>query len=295
MKSIPLTVLVHDAPCARAYLTAMRQAGLRPRKIILMVDSRKPGSQKPLLRWIPENMRTQVAERIHEQANNYWPRRIIQKHPGLVGKMAEKLQPWFPNASQMFQEITQQFRYENYADEVQRVLVAGLKDKRLHASLLKEPAGTPILFTGGGILPASLVEMTNVRFMHVHPGVLPFVRGADGLLWSVLVRQKLGASCFYMERGIDTGTIIAAQEYSQPTISIPSANRPDDATLYRAVFSFFDPFMRANLLLREVLSSGDDLFHLPAHSQQESEGITFHFLRPELRHKALIRVFPNAA
>lgn len=295
MKTIPLTVLVHDAPHARAYLSAMRNIGIRPRKIILMIDSRKPGSQKPLLKWIPHGLRIRMAEQIHEQANNYWPRQILQKHPELVQNIATHLQSWFPEPMEMFQEITGRFSYEDYAEDVERELVAGFKDERLRKTLQKEPDGTPVLFSGGGILPASLVELQNIRFLHIHPGLLPLVRGADGLLWSTLIRRQLGASCYYMERGIDTGKIIATREYPQPEIPVSMSNRPDDALLYRAVFSFLDPFMRADLLVRDVIPAGDDLFSLPARAQQESDGITFHFLQPDLRHAGLQRIFPDAA
>ena len=55
MKTLPLAVLVHEGPIARAYLSRMNQAGLRPGAIILMVYSHKTGVKTPVGRWLPDH------------------------------------------------------------------------------------------------------------------------------------------------------------------------------------------------------------------------------------------------
>ena len=71
-----------------------------------------------------------------------------------------------------------------------------------------------------GILPPSLLALPGVKFIHVHPGFLPYVRGSDGLLWSALIRNKPGVSVFYMDPEIDGGKIISAGEISPLTFPV---------------------------------------------------------------------------
>jgi hypothetical protein len=182
------------------------------------------------------------------------------------------------------------FRYEDYADRVIRVAASGLADDRL-ASAVREACRGAVLFTGGGLLRANLLDLPGVRFIHVHPGRLPFVRGADGFLWSMLVRGRPGFSAFYMAKGIDTGEVIAADDAPAVRFEIGGTARPDDATLYRALFSFVDPLFRAEFLATHVMSATCDPARLPAEAQDLTQGLTYHFLHPRLRAEALRRVF----
>ena len=79
-----------------------------------------------------------------------------------------------------------------------------------------------------------------------------------------------------------------------PTLqfSVPERNRPDDQMLYRALFAFYDPLLRAHLLVQHVLSKGQPLAELPNTPQDESDGITYHFLHASIRRRALQLIFP---
>ncbi len=191
---------------------------------------------------------------------------------------------------QFFEDLQGSHPLTDYADEVDKVMVDGLSDKKLLAALGREP-GT-VLFTGGNLVPAELLSLGGLRFLHVHPGFLPFVRGSDGLLWSMLVRGRPGVSCFYMVPGLDEGDLIAAKEFPAIQIKLPPGPRPDDKMLYRMVFSFLDPVLRSRLLLR-VLEGGADPAALPAIPQELETGITYHFMNPILRRVALDRIFTD--
>ena len=56
---------------------------------------------------------------------------------------------------------------------------------------------------------------SNHKFIHIHPGYLPFVKGLDGTLWSYIIRSKFGVTSFEMNQGIDTGNIIMREELEQ--------------------------------------------------------------------------------
>ena len=291
MKVLPLVVLVHDAPVARAYLASMRRAGLRPARIVLMVSSHDPNTKKPVGRWLPGKLRRAWAEQYQAVALNHWPGWIRRTHPGFVERFLAELEKSFPDAKSLIEEILGGFRYDDYASEVDRLLVRGLADERL-ADHLHSLSPATVLFTGGGLVPRSLLELEGLRFLHVHPGTLPEVRGADGLLWSMLTRGRPGASCFYMAPGIDEGDLVAAKDFPAVRVALEGA-RLDDDTLYRALFSFYDPLLRASLLVNDVLPLGD-LDRLPSRTQDLSCGLTYHFLHDGLRHVALHTVFPDA-
>jgi len=125
----------------------------------------------------------------------------------------------------------------------------------------------------------------------VHTGFLPHVRGADVLLWSLLVRGRPGVSAFTMTPGLDDGDVLAAWETEPLTVDLPAGDRPDDETLYRAVFSFVDPLLRAELLVRDVLDTDRDLTALRGDPQDLRTGVTFHFMHPTVRGRALAALF----
>ena len=82
-----------------------------------------------------------------------------------------------------------------------------------------------------------------------------------------------------MAVGIVTATI--------PPLRVTLAGeRLDDDTLYRALFSFYDPLLRASLLVNDVLPLGEPA-RLPSRPQDLSCGTTYHFLHGSLRHVAL--------
>jgi len=151
-----------------------------------------------------------------------------------------------------------------------------------------------VLFTGGGIVPASMFDIPGIHLIHVHTGFLPHVRGADVLLWSLLVRGRIGVSAFVMTPGLDDGDVLAAKELEPIKVTLPAGTHDDPDTLYRALFSFIDPLIRAELLVGDVLASTGDLHSLPASPQDLSSGITYHFMHPIVRNRALGELFDGS-
>ena len=292
MSDLALTILVHEGPIARAYLAALRAANLRVEHIILLVSSQRAGTKKPIATWLPRKLRRRYAEWNQEVRLNYWPRRLSRELPELRAEIAAKMAPELGFAPEIFDEMTGAVDYRLYASDVTKILTHGLNDPDLAALLTRCSPGA-FLFTGGGMVPESLLSIEGLRFLHVHPGFLPHVRGADCLLWGRLVRGQLGASCFYMAPKIDMGDIICAHEFQAPDFALPKkGKRPDDLTLYRTLYSFYDPLLRATVLLR-ALALGSDPISLPSQPQSPKDGVTYHFMSPPLRRAALARFFPD--
>lgn len=292
MKTIALTVLATEGPQARVYLAAMRRAGLQPERIVLLISSIHLATRKPVAPWMPMRARRWIAGRMQEASANAWPRRIRAREPSLVNAYAIAMEPVIKDSAGLIEEIGGAFDFEKYAVRVDRVMVRGLSDPAL-SEHLASISPTAVLFTGGGIVRRNLLDIEGIRFIHVHPGKLPEVRGGDGLLWSILLRGRPGSSSFYMDAGIDTGEMIVSRDFEPIQIELGPEPRPDDMTLYRSVFSFVDLLYRLALLIEDVLGHGDDPLDYSAETQNEDEGVTYHFLHERLRSRALEILFAN--
>ena len=290
MKTIPITVLADEGPMLRAYLSVMRREELRPEAILLMVHSHHPTTKTPMGSLLPSGFRRWYCERYQEAAVNFWPRNLSKSDPALVSAVADQVGEFLERPDELIREMLGRFRYEDYSPRVERVMVSGLRDPSLERAI-KSLTPKIVLFTGGGIIPPSLISLPNTRFMHVHAGRLPNVRGADGVLWSTLVRGRPGVSCYFMGAALDTGPVLRVQDYPAPTFKI-SGIRPDDQTLYRAHYSYYDPLLRADLL-RQVLQATSDVSTSPTEPQDPSEGVTYNFMHDVLRRKALRQLFQH--
>ena len=94
-----------------------------------------------------------------------------------------------------------------------------------------------------------------------------------------------------MSPGIDIGEII--QPCWLPKLAFESPNQQvDTKMLYRAIYSFLDPWVRS-FVLREVLASNHDFMNLKSHPQNEKEGLTYHFMHPKLQAAAIQRILSD--
>jgi hypothetical protein len=288
MRTLALTILVYDGPIARAYLCGLRRAGLRPAKVMLLAIDARRRDASFAWKWLPAGFRTRVACKAQELSHNYWAREIQRRHPALVDAMASAASCWQADAASVYTEMYGRFAFEEYADEVHPVLVEGYSDPGL-ASPLRNLAEKTVLFTGGGIVPRALLALDGVRFIHVHPGCVPLVRGSDGLLWSTLVRGAPGATVFFLNERIDMGDVIESLELGPFKVVLGRGERPDDLTLYRATFAFLDPLLRLHALLRVLERCEPE--SLAGRPQDAVAGRTYHFMTDEMRAVALRKIF----
>lgn len=59
------------------------------------------------------------------------------------------------------------------------------------------------------ILPISRLIKKNKKFINIHPSLLPDLRGINPINGCLLFNRPAGATCHYMDDGIDTGPIIS--------------------------------------------------------------------------------------
>jgi hypothetical protein len=293
LTEIRATILAWEGPILRAYLAAVKHFALRVERILLITPRCDVVTGKPVGRWLPVGMRDEYARRIFESRMNYWPRRLQAGAKPLFHIIHSVLSARFAFFDAFSDALHGSFRYAHIASNVSHLLIQDLADPALENELARATPST-VIYTGGGLVPKRLLAIPGMRFLHVHPGLLPHVGGADGLLWSTLIRGRPGRSAFWMTPQLDAGPICMVDECEPVSFPIEHLRRPDDRTLYRAVYSFYDPCLRAELLARMLASSKESLAQQARAT--EASGIhprLFPFMSNALRNAALRKLFPD--
>lgn len=275
--TLNLTV-IGDCACSttRTYLSYLKSAGFRPRHLWLVNFGPESRRRRVLRRFVG----SAVADVLLGRHSPSCPAPGVadERYGGLCLRLQEEagfnpidhFAAWSP---------------EDYAEEVTRFRASDFSDTGLQRRMI---AGrdTAFLYTNGGIVPGPLLEVPGLRMFHIHPGIVPELRGSDCFLWSAAVRRKLGVSCFYMSAGIDEGTVLGQCEFELPRLpSLASLMNPEDEPLaYRALLFAVDPHLRASLFV-DVLRShlGADLRTLPARPQPQARRPAYLWMHPRMR------------
>lgn len=285
---IPITVLFYEGPIARAYLETIRSLGLRPEKIIELVPSKDLVTKKSVGKWLPSGMRKSYLSSIHRSKIHYWPKYLLKNNSDVIQNVMTEVASTFGMKKETISNANALSALTTYSENVISFLYDDLEDKQLYQYLSELSEGA-ILYTGGGMVPTSLLNLRHLRYIHVHPGYLPDIRGADCTLWSTLSLGHTSASCFYMSVGIDTGDIIHSCWLPKLSFDIDIED-VNFQSIYRIVYSFIDPWVRA-FNLREVLYKHSSFGNLDSTPQSIDRGVTFHFMHEKLRQAAFDKLF----
>lgn len=286
IRVVPLTIVYSEGPIARSYLAALESINVKPSKIVQIVSSMDVFTKKPVGKLLPQQLRLHYADYVQRSKMLYWPRKLQEMSPGLISAIQTKVADNFGFEPRVFEGITKPKPLENYSDQVDRLMVNGLADPVLAQCLAT--IDNTLVYTGGGMVPASLIDVAG-RIIHIHPGYLPDIRGADCALWSCLITGHASASAFYMSVGIDEGDIIDRQWLPRVQFDAPLEGH-DSKFLYRAIYSHFDPWVRS-YLLRKVVLDGACFESNKIISQSPDEGVTYHFMHSSIQKLALGRLF----
>jgi len=274
MKTLDFTVIADlYCPTSRTYLSYLKQAGYQPEKILLtaFVSSRRKYS---LIRRFLGYRAECFAAHLCEPG--------IASYPSSVSAHFTAMQESFG----VNVDYTSGFAWQDYAPVVQKISALDYSDPDFR-EVLKKQRNKTFLYTNGGIVPKSLLEQKDIRILHIHPGIVPDVRGSDGLLWSVLIRGRPGVSCFYMSPGIDEGALIDTMEFAPMRIQVPAPNNAEEEdALYRAALIAYDPHLRARLLCKIIKENeGTSMALLPSRQQPPVKPEAYLWMHPALRKK----------
>jgi hypothetical protein len=272
--------VVADRSCSTSitYLTYLKAAGYIPR-VLLLTDFTGPHALHRRLRKLLGVRASSFVKQRHRQ-----PKRTFDS---LFREVCNGLQQHVPLAIDYFGS----FDWRAHAGVVHEFVAENFDDTDLHRRLLGDDV--PVwLYTNGGRVPAALLDQPGFRMIHIHPGVVPHVRGSDGLFWSLLMRGRPGMSCFYMNAGIDTGAVIRTREFDAPQMPvIGDALRTSPETVYAALLYAYDPHLRAQLFTEVVVAAnGERLESLPNVAQPAESGRNFYWMHPRLQRHVMMRM-----
>jgi folate-dependent phosphoribosylglycinamide formyltransferase PurN len=128
------------------------------------------------------------------------------------------------------------------------------------------------VLAGAGILRAELLAVPRIGTLNAHMGVLPRYRGMNVAEWAALEGGPVGCSVHFVDRGVDTGPVLAAR-----LVDVSNAHSIEEL---RALVD-----VRQIELLGEVLRAlcerGIDAVR--PYAQGAAEGRQFFRMHPELR------------
>ena len=244
MKLSEVAMLVVSSSRTKAYLQLLIKNNLYPSHLIILENS----SNQPL----PGQLISDVTKKdssVSEKMTN-----IKQKNP------------YFNPNEPLIETIKKSnLDYEVcYNDDINSEDVVNILRKRPEKY---------IIYSGfGGVILKKGILNCGKKFLHIHPGYVPFYRGSTPLYYSILKEDKCFASAIFLEEKIDAGSVIKIKEYLKPKNG-------------ESIDYIYDPYIRADLLVEVVknyLEKGQFMT-----KQQGKDGETYFIIHPLLKHIAI--------
>ncbi len=286
-----MVCLFSEGPIGRAYLATLRSLQIRIGKIVHLVPSKDPVSGARVGRFLPSPIRRAYARSVNRGRMLHWPRQLAREENALVRQIRDRVTSAFGFSAEVQDEAQSLRPLTDYSDSVDTLLISGYRDESLLAYLESLPQ-TTLLYTGGGIVRPSALRAGGHRWLHVHPGYLPSLRGADCLLWSQALEGRPSATAFFLDEGIDTGEI-ALRGWTPGVGTIHDDRATDTQTRYRLMYAFVDPWVRSFMLRRLVGKTA--LPEIQPEPQDVSDGMTFHFMHDRMRDRVFEAAFEARA
>jgi hypothetical protein len=258
-----------SSPTGHYYLEYLRSAGFLPKKILILRKGLKYD-----LKSFRQNMKRNLVKKNRE---------IDRK----VTEIVDGINAQFPI------NIKRNYKYSDYCSDVVYLhsTIDGPNSKNVIEDIQKSDVEF-VIFSGGGILKKEILSIPDKQFIHVHPGIVPNIRGADCFFWSVLERDKPGYTCFYMTPEIDEGDILLTKEYELSNLSFLKS-MPQELN-YKAILNSLDLHFRADCLvscIKKYDGMTGNLKNIKTIKQNPNDGRMYFFMHPKLIEHTLEKIF----
>lgn len=291
MPTLNLSLLAYDSPILRAYLAVFKELNIKLDKIEVVLFNKLPGHKKKLMgSYFPSPFNRVLLKNSMHNLMNFYPRILKKKYKDFYKSISADLQKRHTFSQEFLSSFDNSINYNEFANSVSYMNIDSYKDTKFINFINEIDKKIVFLYSGGGILPLAAFKNPLVRYLHVHPGYLPFVRGSDCYLWSLLLNNKIGATSFFMSPEIDEGNILLAQQFMPVSININKKDVINSKDLYRIIYSYFDPCLRAEVL-KHTLQNFDNFDNVEGISQSPLEGETFYFMNDFLKNIAFKKIF----
>ena len=230
-------IIIEENPISRCYINILKTNSTKLKNIIL--------HKKKML--IPNFISLKLAFNM----NNYWPLLFLKKKNFLY--LTHQIENYF-NFPRNF--CVEMYRFENIYDVSDEMTFTDNENINRENSInLIKKSENNFFFNTGKQIYKNVLKI-NKKFIHIHPGYLPEIKGADGSLWHIKNNNNLGVSSFFMNEKIDGGSIITREKFPMPKFSLRNYEELNTKMLYKLWFSFFDPLLRGTTF-RKFLKKED--------------------------------------
>lgn len=225
--SLNFSLIFHEGPISRSYLNIFQEKNIVINEIFYLISSK--------YKYLPNKL----AANLTFKRNNYYPTTFLKqkKFIYLLDQVTER----FDLTKDFFEKM---YNHKNINANFKKIIY--LKSENVNnpklINSLNSSTSSFFLFSSGGILKKSTLDNLNKKIIHIHPGYLPKVRGADAILWSVLKFNELASTSFIMNDKLDSGDIIFREQNQFEKFKTKDSF--DNLDFYRLIFSFIDPIIR---------------------------------------------------
>lgn len=259
-------ILATDSIVAKAYIQALGNSGYSPGRIIcLQMQNSNQSKARRLASRLKRVLRgfTESSESVPSWLRNF---EIYCKSQDL----------FVPDYNKTFAQVLKESGVK-----YQWLAVDGIEDEKLRDFMENSGKEKYVIYCCGGLLLRKNLLSGSKKYIHVHPGLVPEVKGSDGMLWSSMVHDLIGMSAFFMNEGIDTGDILERKEYPIPKLDL-SGKDLNHAVLADEFTKYIDPVYRADLMVQLFENAGN-----PAEwnfeKQDPSAGKVYYFMHKHLK------------
>ena len=246
MKHLSFGIIFFDNPIGRSYLNFLSENNFYAKEIIILINKK--------YRYFPKGF----ASSLNCYFNNYHALQLLSSKLFLIN--SENITNFFNFDKNFIKNMYKKINFENISSKITYVYIQDINSDNLKK--LIDGNKKTYLYTGGGILKKSILNTQN-KFLHIHPGFLPKIRGADGVLWSLLKSNSLGVSSFYLNNKIDQGNILSRENLAITKLTLNSDKNISNKTYYRFIYSFIDPLLRTyhlrNIINDNIIENSSQL------------------------------------
>lgn len=274
MKKLNISIIFYDSPIARSYINYLLINNYIVDELIILTDKK--------YKFFPKN----IAFKINSFFQIFHALNLLKSD--LFAKNNNKITNYFNFENDFFFKMYSNLNFKKLTEKIYFISNNDINSNELYN--LIENKNKTYLYTGGGILKKKILDSKN-KFLHIHPGYLPEVRGADGALWSILKFNFFGVSSFYMNERIDEGAIIFREKLklSNFLLRLPE-KKVDNKVYYRFIYSFIDPLLRTYHLRNIVKNNYLENFSDHINNNLKS-GVYYSFMNKENLENVLKKLF----
>lgn len=238
--SLNIGLIYQEGPIARSYLEVLNFKKIKISKLYCLNKN-----------WF---LTGNIKSRIKFYTINSFAIKFLSNKNNLL--FLKNLQEYFNLSENFFQNI--------YLEKIMKISMydydfvgTSLNTEKFIKTLKKD--NNRILLNSSNLIFKNVLKYKK-NILHIHPGYLPEIRGADASLWSILKLNCYSSTAFYINNNIDEGKILYREKFPIKKFKLFKIYNASD--LNKIWFSFIDPAIRSSNLInlidkKKILSEPD--------------------------------------